>query len=61
MADAFFAPVVSRIISYKVEAGEHEDYINLISNNKLYKEWQEDAIKNEQAMKEGLKVIKEFK
>ena len=42
IADAFFAPVVSRIISYQISAeGNFAEYIHLVSHNQFYKEWRE--------------------
>lgn len=60
IADAFFAPVVSRIISYQIPMEGNEDYIHLISNNRFYKEWKEEGIKNEQSMREGVKLKQNF-
>jgi glutathione S-transferase len=40
IADAFFAPVVSRFISYGVNAGEMQKYVETISNLPIYQEWQ---------------------
>jgi glutathione S-transferase len=39
IADAFFAPIVSRIISYGIDQKEQADYINLVSTHKFYQEW----------------------
>ncbi len=47
MVDAYFAPVVSRIISYGLDQGDHAEYITLISNLDLYKEWENAALKEE--------------
>jgi glutathione S-transferase len=43
--DAFFAPIVSRILSYGLEHSNHEDYIDAISNHAFFKEWRDEAIK----------------
>jgi glutathione S-transferase len=39
IADAFFAPVVSRFISYGIETGEMQKYLETISNLPIYQEW----------------------
>ena len=39
IADAFFAPVVSRFISYGVDAGEMQNYIKTMTNLPIYQEW----------------------
>lgn len=46
IADAFFAPVVSRIVSYQLKTG-NEDYIKAITSNNLYQEWCKSAIREE--------------
>lgn len=43
--DVFFAPIVSRIISYGLEYANHEEYLNYISNHKYFKEWRDAATK----------------
>jgi glutathione S-transferase len=45
IADAFFAPIVSRIVSYKIQVDGHDDYIKAIYNNEFYQQWLEDALK----------------
>lgn len=50
-ADAFFAPVVSRFISYDVEVGDLVDYLNNISKNAFYQEWQSSALQEKPAIK----------
>lgn len=47
VADAFFAPVVSRFITYKVDVGGLEKYLKNISEHADYKEWQDAAFKEE--------------
>ncbi len=42
IADAFFAPVVSRFVSYGVDAGEMHKYIDAITNLPIYQEWLRD-------------------
>ena len=45
IADAFFAPVVSRILSYGIKrSNEQDDYINLVKNNQYYQEWYKAAM-----------------
>ncbi len=39
IADAFFAPVVSRFVSYGVDVGEMQKYVETISNLSIYQEW----------------------
>lgn len=39
IADAFFAPVVSRFISYGVDVGNMKNYVDAISNLAIYQEW----------------------
>lgn len=50
-ADAFFAPVVSRFISYGVKLGNLERYTNNVSNHFLYQEWQTEALKEKPVVK----------
>jgi glutathione S-transferase len=52
MVDAYFAPVVSRIISYELDQRNHSSYIELISTLDSYKEW-EDAAYQESWVIEG--------
>lgn len=40
IADAFFAPVVSRFISYGIDVGNLGKYLETISNLPFYKEWE---------------------
>lgn len=49
--DAFFAPVVSRFISYGVDTGNLEKYVNDISNNFFYQEWQKEALLEKSVIK----------
>ncbi len=53
LADIFFAPIVSRFISYKVDTKDQADYIANISTSPLYQEWLRGA-------KEESWVIKDF-
>jgi len=39
IADAFFAPVVSRFVSYDVDTREMQGYIKTITNLPIYQEW----------------------
>jgi glutathione S-transferase len=39
IADAFFAPVVSRFISYGIDVGEMKKYVKNITNLPIYQEW----------------------
>ncbi len=39
IADAFFAPVVSRFVSYGVDVGEMQKYVEIITNLPIYQEW----------------------
>ena len=39
IADAFFAPVVSRFVSYGVDAGEMQSYVDAITSLPIYQEW----------------------
>ncbi len=39
IADAFFAPVVSRFVTYGVDAKEMENYVQTITNLSIYQEW----------------------
>jgi glutathione S-transferase len=39
LADAFFAPVVSRFVSYGIDANEMNGYIKTIANLPIYQEW----------------------
>jgi len=39
IADAFFAPVVSRFVSYGVDAGAMKNYIKTMTNLPIYQEW----------------------
>jgi glutathione S-transferase len=43
--DIFFTPVISRIVSYGLDRGEHDDYINSVLNHKFFKEWEIEAVK----------------
>ena len=45
MVDAFYAPIVSRIISYDLLRGNHSEYIERIANLDIYKLWEKEAIK----------------
>ena len=47
IADAFFAPVVSRFISYGIDVGNLEEYLETISNLPFYKEWKIAAQKEQ--------------
>lgn len=47
IADIFFAPVVSRFISYQIEVKDQIDYLKNISEFPLYQEWQKAALKEE--------------
>lgn len=49
--DAFFAPIVSRIISYGLKQYKHEKYIEKIFNHKYFQEWRNDAIKETSVIK----------
>jgi glutathione S-transferase len=49
--DAFFAPIISRIISYRLKQYKYEEYINKIFNHKYFQEWQNDAIKETSIIK----------
>jgi len=47
VADIFFAPVVSRFISYNINIESHtlcQEYVLNILNNALYQEWYQEAI-----------------
>ncbi len=44
IADVFFAPVVSRFISYGVQNNIFQNYLTAVSNNKFYQEWYKSAI-----------------
>ena len=44
MADIFFAPVVSRFISYNVEVGDLKEYVASVFNHPLYQSWYQEAI-----------------
>ena len=44
IADAFFAPIVSRIVSYQINIEEHNDYIKTICDNEFYQEWYNEAL-----------------
>lgn len=47
IADAFYAPVVGRFITYGIELGpEANEYVSKIRNLHSYKEWIEGALKN---------------
>ncbi len=39
IADAFFAPVVSRFVSYGVDVKEMENYVQTMTNLSIYQEW----------------------
>ncbi len=39
IADAFFAPVISRFVSYGVDAGAMKNYIKTMTNLPIYQEW----------------------
>jgi len=39
ITDAFFAPVVSRFVSYGVNVGEMQKYVETITNLPIYQEW----------------------
>lgn len=44
LADAFYAPVVSRFATYGITAGSHGDaYMQRIQNWSLYQEWLNEA------------------
>lgn len=45
IVDAFFAPIVSRIVSYKLPQNNHEEYIETIFNHEYFQEWKKDAMK----------------
>lgn len=44
IADAFFAPIISRIVSYQINIEEHNDYIKTICDNEFYQEWYNEAL-----------------
>lgn len=44
IADAFFAPVVSRFVSYGIDVGKNQNYLQTIINHPLYKEWLNGAL-----------------
>jgi glutathione S-transferase len=44
IADAFFAPIVSRIVSYQIKIEGHDDYIKTICNNEFYQAWYSEAL-----------------
>ena len=46
IADAFFAPVVSRFVSYGVDAGEMQSYVDVITSLPIYQEWTSDITKS---------------
>lgn len=43
LADVFFAPVVSRFISYNLDARDCQQYIDDVSETPLYQEWYQHA------------------
>ena len=43
IADAFFAPVVSRFVSYGVDVGQMQNYIDTIVSMPIYQEWIDDC------------------
>lgn len=45
IADIFYAPIVSRFISYSVDTSTVQAYVKNISNHPLYKEWENEALK----------------
>lgn len=45
--DVFFAPVVSRILSYQLDKAGHEQYINKIVAHEYYQEWQNAALQEQ--------------
>lgn len=47
IVDIFFAPVVSRFISYKIDVSKQANYLKNVSEFPLYQEWQEQALKEE--------------
>ncbi len=47
IADAFFAPVVSRFVSYGVNVGKMQNYVDAVTNLPSYKEWFRDSINAE--------------
>ncbi len=53
LADIFFAPVVSRFMTYQVDSKDQGTYIKSVSSHPLYVEWLNGAM-NEEA------VIKDF-
>ncbi len=50
-ADAFFAPVVSRFISYGVEIEDLAEYVESVSMNSFYQEWQNSALQEKPTIK----------
>ena len=44
IADVFFAPVVSRFISYGIKKDNFQDYMTAVSNNEFYQEWYNSAV-----------------
>ncbi|AVQ11723.1 glutathione S-transferase family protein [Leptospira santarosai] len=47
IADAFYAPVVGRFLTYGIETGpEANGYVSKISNLSSYKEWVDGALRN---------------
>jgi glutathione S-transferase len=44
IADAFFAPVVSRFVSYGVNVGDMQKYVDAVTNFSIYQEWLRDSI-----------------
>lgn len=49
LADIFFAPVVSRFLSYGITPAEFKDYMQAVSEHPHYQEWYKAGIKEELA------------
>lgn len=52
IADAFFAPVISRMISYDIDFADMKNYGQTIINLPFYKEWQQAALQESWIIKE---------
>lgn len=43
IVDAFFAPIVSRFVSYEIDVGANQKYLESVINIPLYQEWLKSA------------------